>query len=49
MSTPLKVGAFLLGLLVVFTVAFAVGHAVGPVGVNTTTTRSPAGQHMHGG
>ena len=41
-STAAKVGAFLVGLAVVFGAALGIGNAVGPVGPEGDRTESPA-------
>jgi hypothetical protein len=41
-STAAKVGAYLVGLAVVFAAALGIGSAVGPVGPAADRTESPA-------
>ena len=41
-STAAKVGAYLVGLAVVFAAALGIGSAVGPVGPSADRTESPA-------
>ena len=41
-STTAKVGAYLVGLAVVFAAALGIGSAVGPVGPAADQTESPA-------
>lgn len=41
-STAAKVGAYLVGLVVVFAAALGIGSAVGPVGPTADQTESPA-------
>ena len=42
-STAAKVGAYLVGLALVFAAALGIGSAVGPVGPAADQTESPAG------
>jgi hypothetical protein len=48
-STTTKVGAYLVGLAVVFAAALGVGSAVGPVGPADDRTESPAHDVNHDG
>ena len=48
-STAAKVGAYLVGLAVVFDAALGIGSAVGPVGLAGDRTESPAQDAGHDG
>ena len=48
-STAAKVGAYLVGLAVVFAAALGIGNAVGPVGPAGDRTESPAEDAGHDG
>ncbi|MFF5233587.1 hypothetical protein [Dactylosporangium sp. NPDC000521] len=50
MRTPLKLGAYALGLAAVFTAAFGIGHVAGPVAApaaHTSTDHDPAADPAH--
>lgn len=50
MNTSTRVGAYLVGLAVVFLAALGVGSAVGPVGPAGDQPQQPAGTEVgHGG
>ena len=48
-STAAKVGAYLVGLAVVFAAALGIGNAVGPVGPAADRTEAPAQDAGHDG